>query len=89
MRCEITFRNLEHTEALDQKIQSKSQKLEKYLGPETTIKWVCWIEKNSQIAEVKVNHKQDHYIAKAESEDLYKTMDLVIDKLANQITHKH
>lgn len=89
MHCSITFRNLDHTAALDERIQTKSQKLEKYLGPEAKIDWVCWIEKNAQIAELKVSHKDDHYIAKAQSEDLYKTMDMVINKITNQISHKH
>jgi putative sigma-54 modulation protein len=89
MKCTITFRNLEHTEALDNKIRSKSQKLSRFLGPEASIKWVCWVEKNQQIAEAFVANKSDNFIAKAESEDLYKTMDLVLDKITNQISHKH
>ncbi|MAE59568.1 MAG: ribosomal subunit interface protein [Halobacteriovorax sp.] len=89
MKCEITFRNMEHTDALDEKIKTKSQKIAKYLGPEATAEWVCWTQKNDQIAELKVNYKKEHYIAKATSEDLYKTMDMVIDKVSSQISKKH
>ena len=81
MKCEITFRNMEHTDALDEKIKTKSQKIAKYLGPEATAEWVCWTQKNDQIAELKVNYKKEHYIAKATSEDLYKKMDMVIYKV--------
>ena len=76
---------MDHTEALDDKIKSKSQKIAKFLGPEASAQWVCWTQKNDQIAELKVNYKKEHYIAKATSDDLYKTMDLVIDKVSSQI----
>jgi len=89
MNCTITFRNLDHTEALDNKIRAKSQKLTRILGPEASIKWVCWVEKKKQVAEAFVTNKADNFIAKAESEDLYKTMDIVLDKISNQISHKH
>ncbi|EQC51675.1 HPF/RaiA family ribosome-associated protein [Bacteriovorax sp. DB6_IX] len=89
MNCTITFRNLDHTEALDNKIRSKSEKLTRVLGPEASMKWVCWVEKNQQIAEVFVTNKADTFIAKAESDDLYKTMDLVLDKISNQIQRHH
>ncbi|OIQ20528.1 MAG: hypothetical protein BM556_00880 [Bacteriovorax sp. MedPE-SWde] len=87
MKCTITFRNLDHTEALDNKIKTKSEKLTKFLGPEATIKWVCWVEKKKQYAEAIVAHKSNSFIAKAESEDLYKTMDIVLDKISGQIEH--
>lgn len=89
MKCSITFKNFEHTEALDQKIREKSEKLTKFLGHEASISWICWIEKNEHIAEAKLKNKSDLFIAKAESDSLYKTMDLIIDKLNNQIAHKH
>lgn len=89
MKCSITFKNFEHTDALDQKIREKSDKLTKQLGNDMSITWTCWIEKNDHIAEAKVKNKNDLFIAKAESDNLYKTMDLVIDKLNNQIAHKH
>lgn len=89
MKTTITFRNMDHTEALDGKIRSKSEKLTKFLGPEATINWVCWVEKDAQIAEVKVQHKKENFMAKAQSADLYKTMDMVLDKIHNQISHRH
>jgi len=89
MKTNITFRNLEHTEALDDKIKSKTQKLQKFLKEDCEVSWTCWIEKDTQYAEVKVKSGKDNYIAKADSDDLYKTMDLVLSKIENQISHKH
>jgi putative sigma-54 modulation protein len=87
MKCTISFRNLEHTPSLDEKINEKSKKLEKYLGPTADVKWVCWVENNDQFAELKVNDGKSNYIAKANSENLYNTLDLVINKITNQISH--
>lgn len=89
MKCTISFRNLEHTEALDLKINEKSKKLEKYLGPDAKVEWVCWVENSDQFAEVKVNDGKNKFIAKANSESLYSSLDLVLNKITSQISHKH
>ena len=89
MKCTISFRNLEHTPALDQKINEKSKKLEKYLGPDAKVEWVCWVENADQFAEVKVNDGKNKFVAKANSESLYSSLDLVLGKITSQISHKH
>lgn len=85
MKCEITFRNMEHTEALDSKIREKSEKLKKFFHDEAEINWVCWVQKNDHFAEVKVNDGKRHIQALADSDSLYKTIDLVLDKIQNQV----
>lgn len=89
MECKITFRNLDHTEALDSTIKEKSKKISKLLGEDSVVHWVCWTEKDGHHAEIKVSQKQNHLIAKACSESLYKTIDMTIEKLINQIKHIH
>ncbi|WP_127715847.1 HPF/RaiA family ribosome-associated protein [Halobacteriovorax sp. HLS] len=89
MKCTISFRNLEHTDALDQKINEKSKKLEKFLGPDAKVEWVCWVENSDQFAEVKVNDGKNKFIAKANSNSLYSSLDLVLGKITSQIGHKH
>lgn len=89
MKTNITFRNLEHTPSLDGKIKEKSLKLQKHLKENAVVSWTCWTEKDSQYAEVQIKDGKDSFIAKADSDNLYKSMDLVISKLENQIAHKH
>lgn len=89
MKTNITFRNLEHTPSLDEKIKEKSQKLQKFLKEDCEVSWTCWTEKDNQFAEVKIKSGKDNFIAKADSDNLYKTLDIVISKLENQISHKH
>ena len=41
MNIKISFKNLEHTPALDEKIREKTGRLEKYLGGGTEVHWTC------------------------------------------------
>lgn len=85
MNLNITFRHMEHTPALDQLIREKSEKFTKWFGPSTEAHWVCWVEGVQQCAEVKLHAGHKEYFAKGNSDDLYKTVDLVIQKIQNQI----
>ena len=85
MKCNITFRNLDHTPALDEKIKQKSEKLNKFFGEDAHIDWICWVQREDQFAEVKVQDGKKHYNALANSDNLYKTIDMAIDKIQNQI----
>ena len=89
MKCVISFRNMEHTPSLDERIKDKSNRLEKFLDNNAELSWTCWTEHNSQFAELKINDGKRHFVAKADSPDLYKSLDLVIGKIENQIQHSH
>lgn len=89
MKTTITFRNIDHTDALDEKIKSKSAKLERLLGPESELNWVSWVENEVQTSEARLHHRGEHYVAKASDKNLYHTFDQVIDKLEAQISKEH
>ena len=85
MNINITFRHMEHTPALDANIREKSEKFVKWFGAETTVKWICWVEGKDQCSEVVVHSGHQEYFAKAHADDLYKTFDLCVHKIQNQI----
>lgn len=89
MKTTITFRNIDHTDALDEKILSKSTKLERLLGPESELNWVSWVENDFQVSEARLHYRGEHYVAKATDKNLYHTFDQVIDKLEAQISKEH
>jgi len=89
MKCVISFRNMEHTPSIDERIKAKSNRLEKFLHGNAELSWTCWTEHKSQFAELKVHDGKRNFVAKAESANLYKTLDLVIGKIENQIQHSH
>ena len=85
MNVQITFRHMEHTPALDGQIREKSQKLQKWFGDNTQVHWTCWVEGHEQWSEVKVHSGHKEYFAKASADVLYKTFDLVVQKIHNQM----
>lgn len=85
MNVNITFRHMDHTPALDQLIREKSEKFSKWLGPSADVRWTCWIEGSDHSSEVSIQAGQEEYFAKAKADDLYKTVDLVIQKIQNQL----
>jgi putative sigma-54 modulation protein len=85
MNITITFRHMEHTPALDQAIREKSEKFIKWFGNQTTVRWTCWVEGVDHYSEAVVHSGHQEYFAKAHAEDLYKTFDLVVHKIQNQI----
>lgn len=88
MKVTITFRHLDHTPSLDQRISEKSEKLKKYLGGRSHIKWGCYVKDGNHYAEVELLGPKFKYHATGKSDSLYKTIDLVVSKLEKQILKK-
>ncbi len=85
MKLKISFKHLEHTPALDERIHEKSEKFEKYFQGNTSVHWFCWVENNKHYAEIKVHGPKFDFVAKAFTDNLYKAFDLVVDKMERQI----
>lgn len=85
MKLKISFKHLEHTPALDQRIKEKSERLEKYFQGNVQVQWVCWVHESEHWAEIKVHGPKCDFFAKAQSDNMYKSLDLVIDKIERQV----
>lgn len=85
MRLKISFKHLNHTPALDQRIKEKSEKFEKYFQGNTSVQWFCWVHNEEHWAEIKVSGPRFTFFAKASADNMYKSLDLVVDKMERQI----
>jgi putative sigma-54 modulation protein len=85
MNVNITFRHMDHTPALDQMIREKSEKFAKWFGAATSVNWTCWMDGVDHCSEVSINAGNEKFFAKAHADDLYKTFDLIIHKIQNQM----
>lgn len=85
MNVNITFRHMDHTPALDNMIREKSEKFTKWFGPSASVHWTCFKDGIDHCSEVSVQAGHQEYFAKAHADDLYKTFDLIIQKIQNQI----
>lgn len=85
MNVNITFRHMEHTPALDQLIREKSEKFSRWLGPGSNVHWTCWAEGPQHCSEVSIHSGNQEFFAKAQSDDLYKSIDITVNKIQNQL----
>ncbi|WP_127714726.1 ribosome hibernation-promoting factor, HPF/YfiA family [Halobacteriovorax sp. HLS] len=88
MKVTISFLHLEHTQALDERIHEKSAKLEKFIDGEIKLKWSCFVKDGQHYAEVDLNGPMFHYHATGHTDSLYKTIDVVVDKLEKQLSKR-
>jgi ribosomal subunit interface protein len=89
MNIEISFRNLEHTPALDGLIKKKTEKLQRHFTQSVNITWVCSTEKNEHTSTLIIKDKKTEFFAKSASDSLYKSVDIAIGKVIQQVEHRH
>ncbi len=85
MNLKITFKHLDHTPALDERITEKSEKFKKYFQGNLNVHWFCWVQDGEHMAEVKIHGPKFDFFAKASADNMYKALDLVVDKMERQI----
>lgn len=85
MKLKITFKHFDHTPALDERIKEKSEKFQKYFQGNINIQWFCWVEDNKHWAEIKVLGPKFDFFAKGCADNMYKSLDIAVDKMERQI----
>src|SRR5436189_6194176 len=88
MQITITNDGIEVTDALKQHILDKFKRLDRILTKATSIHVTLSIENLEQVAKALVHAHGTEFYASAESEDLYKAIDDLIDKIELQ-ANKH
>lgn len=89
MKVTISFQHLDHTESLDTRIKEKTTKLKKYMEGKTHAKWNCYVEDNQHYAEIELFGPKFQFHATAHSDSLYKSIDLVVNKVEKQVQKKN
>lgn len=85
MPINLTGHHIEVTPALRQLTEQKFDKLERHFDHITNINVVFNIEKLMQVAEGSVTIAKKDFHARAESDDLYKAIDELVEKLDKQL----
>ncbi len=89
MNISITFRQMDATEAVKTYATEKVSKLQKFLRQPLHGTVTLSHQKTIHMAEVDVHAGSEHFHAHEESEDMYASIDKVIDKLERQIRGVH
>lgn len=89
MELNISYRHIEPSEAVSQKISEKVEHLKKYFQGQLKIDWVCSVDGHQQHkSEVNVHYGSNNFHAHAVDKNLYHSLDMVISKLEKQIQKK-
>ena len=85
MKITISGKNIDVTEGLRGAVEDKLRKLEKYFTPETVCNVTLSVEKERQKMEVTIPMKGHIIRAEQQSDDMYVTIDLVVDVIESQL----
>ncbi len=85
MQVNVTFRQMEHSDALKQYAEDKISKLKKLLKPPVDARVTFSVEKYSHIADLAINAGGVTINASEKSEDMYSSFDLAYSKIERQI----
>ena len=85
MKIKVISKNIELTPALKDVVERKISKLDKYFSPNVEAKATLSVQKNRQKVEVVIPFNGVILRGEESTEDMYKSIDLVEDKLLRQI----
>ena len=86
MHTDITARHLRLTPALKAYITSKAEKFEHYFKPIITVHVILNLVKSYlHVAEITIQTRHAFFSARAESRDMYASVDLVLEKMKKQL----
>ncbi|NLY94849.1 MAG: ribosome-associated translation inhibitor RaiA [Myxococcales bacterium] len=85
MRINFTFRNLESSDGIKAYASEKVAKLQKYLRAPIDAEVTCSMERHNQQVDVSIVSGGRRYSASEVSDDMYASIDLVMDKIDRQV----
>lgn len=89
MTIAITFRHMESTDALKQYVHGKLERVQKYLRAPLEAHVTLFQERHQFVAEMSLQSGGRSYQARHDSDDMYKSIDLLVDKIEHQISKAH
>ncbi len=85
MQTSVTFKNIEPSDTLKSYVTSKLEKLDKLLDNPAEANVVLSVEKIRHITEIKLLGDRLNLNCREESNDMYSSIDLALDKLEKQV----
>ncbi len=85
MQISMTFRHMDPNDAMKQMIEEKVGKVKKYLSEPIEANIVLSVERYLQVCDLTINAGSKTYKGHEESDDMYTSVDKVMDKIERQI----
>jgi putative sigma-54 modulation protein len=89
MRIAFTFHNLEPSEPLKTYAAEKLGKLEKYMHGAANVLVTFSVERHQHCVDVSIHAGAETYVGHEQQEDMYASINLVVDKLRHQVSRAH
>lgn len=88
MEIKISYRHIESTLAIEEKVEQKAKKLKKFFNGKMFVDWTCSVEGDVHCSDVKVSGDHFSYHVTSKDKTLYKTFDDALGKIEKQLV-KH
>lgn len=85
MKLTLFFKNIKHTPAIDSRIEEKSQHFSKYFKGSFEVQWYCYAKTGTHVTNICLIGEGYRCRATASSENLYKSFDIVLEKMMRQL----
>ena len=85
MQVHFTFRNVESSEGVKNYAREKIARVQKYLRSPLDADVILFVERHHHCVEMSVRADGERYAGHVESEDMYASIDLVVDKVERQV----
>jgi putative sigma-54 modulation protein len=89
MGIAITFRHLASSDAIKSYVHEKLERVQKYLRQPLDAHVTVFTERHQHVAEISIHTAGKQYQARHDSDDMYKSIDFMIDKIEQQIARHH
>lgn len=85
MKLDLTGRQIEITEGIEEAVERKIARLEKFFDEDTIAHVTFSAKKEKQKVDIRIEYKSKTYMAEVETTDVYHALDDVVEKLIGQI----
>lgn len=84
-QIQFTGHNIEITPPIRDYVSKKFKKFKRHVDSITSVHVILNVDKLRQVAEAKIHIPGSEIYAQAESDDMYKTIDALVDRLVRQL----
>lgn len=84
-QIQFTGHNIEITTPIRDYVSKKFKKFKRHVDSITSVHVILNVDKLRQLAEARIHIPGSEIYAQAESDDMYKTIDALVDKLVRQL----